>query len=533
MSALTGGKGASTLLPRTWRVTTASRVFVLALAVGNSVATDGLDSLGITILAIGLVFAVSAAVELAPASSSTSWPLVVEGVLVAVLVGSSVGQVDPLLACLLVPPVVAGVRNGWVSSVNTSLASCVTIAAVWMAAQTQGGQSDLATAAAVTWLAVGLGAGLLAGWLTRDVRALEDSRAPYAAAHRLVTQLHTLSRQVPMGLDSQTLAQDVLDRARHHAQAGRGVVLVRYGERSVVPLVSHGPGEAADDEVALACLRRDRPVAAAGTAGHPLRLGDHTFGVVVLADAPVHPPNPGLQDLLDELAVRLHTALLFDEVRTLATTEERNRLARDIHDGLAQEVASLGYLVDDLVGECTDEQTRRSAEGLRLEISRVVSEVRFSIFDLRHGVDEANGLSGALRDYVREVGSHTGLQVHLRLDESGAPLPRRTESELLRIAQEAVANVRKHADATSVWVSLVTDGRYVHLTIEDDGVGGAGIPRPGHYGLHVMSERARRINADLTIGDRPGGGTRLTVESRSASAVPEGEIRVHPRPARR
>ena len=91
----------------------------------------------------------------------------------------------------------------------------------------------------------------------------------------------------------------------------------------------------------------------------------------------------------------------------------------------------------------------------------MVTELRFSIFDLRHHVAE-HRLSGALAEYVREVSHGTDLRVHLLLDESGPPLPSWTESELLRVAQEAIGNVRKHAQATNLWVTLASDGSGDH-----------------------------------------------------------------------
>ncbi len=222
-----------------------------------------------------------------------------------------------------------------------------------------------------------------------------------------------------------------------------------------------------------------------------------------------------------EQAIRLDTALLLDGVRSLATTEERNRLARDIHDGVAQQLVSLGYLADDLAALSENPAAQQGADDLRAEVTRLVSALRFSVFDLRHDLDDGRTLSGALSDYVRQLSTHSDLRVHLTLDERGSRLPRRAEEELLRIAQEAIGNVHKHARAINLWVSLSTDGTDVRLTVEDDGVGSAA-PRPGHYGLHTMRERARRINADLEVGVRHDGGTVVTLQSRPSCHHPEG-----------
>ena len=516
---------------RSWRVTTATRAFVLSLAVGQALSVEAFRSLGITLLAVGLLSLVSAVLELDPGFDAMRWGTAVEGVLVAVLVGTSAGPVGPLVICLVVPPVVAGIRHGWVSSLNTSLAAGIAIFGVWAPPGDDRLASELAPSV-VPWLVVGLGAGLLAGWFTRSIRQLEATRAPYEAAHRLVGQLHLLTREVPMGLDSHTLGQELLDRTRLTALADRASLLVRSRDDVLVPLAGHGHDEPEDELVARACLRGGRPAHASGIHAWPLRVGDHLFGVVVLVGEDVAAHSHEVGAIVDEVVMPLETALLFDEIRSAATTEERKRLARDIHDGIAQRIVLVGYLVDELADCTEDEATRRAAEALRLEISRVIIELRSSVFDLRHGENEADGLSGALTECVREVATLSGLQVHLRLDISGSALSRRTEAELLGIVEEAVANVRKHAAATNLWVSLDTDGRRIRVEIEDDGKG-APADRPGHYGLNTMRDRAKRINADLTITDRPEGGTIVALQTRPAIASPEGDTHVDSRPSRR
>ena len=182
----------------------------------------------------------------------------------------------------------------------------------------------------------------------------------------------------------------------------------------------------------------------------PLRIGLRTFGLVALerGDAAFDPGQvAAAETILEELGLRLETALLFSEVRSLATAEERRRLAREIHDGIAQELASMGYVVDDLAARARympDLETDLKA--LRGELTRVISELRLSIFDLRSEVQSTVGLGTALSDYVRQVGASSNLTVHLVLDESPVRLPIDAETELLRIAQEAVTNARKHAE---------------------------------------------------------------------------------------
>ncbi len=208
---------------------------------------------------------------------------------------------------------------------------------------------------------------------------------------------------------------------------------------------------------------------------------------------------------MDAHSLRLDTALVFDEIRTVATTDERQRLAREIHDGIAQEIASLGYVVDGLQASSNDDATVDGLRSLRAELSRVVADLRLSIFDLRSDVSPTAGLGAALSDYVRQVGAKSGLTVHLTLNEAPTRLSPAVEGELFRIAQEAITNARKHASAKNLWVDYWTDPPLAGLKIRDDGAG-LGSARDDSFGLSIMRERARRIDATLDISDAKGAG---------------------------
>ncbi len=255
----------------------------------------------------------------------------------------------------------------------------------------------------------------------------------------------------------------------------------------------------------------------------PLRGARQTLGYCVLVGVPRWTPelDERALEVADEFAVRLDTAVLFDDIRLLATSEERNRIAREMHDGVAQEIVGLGYIVDEIESISDHDQTRELASELRAEITRLVSEIRFSIFDLRHEVTDGR-LAASLADYSREVSHASGLRVHLSLAESGPPLPPRVATEVLRVAQEAIGNVRKHARAGNLWVSLDSDGSVLRMEVADDGVGSAE-PREHHWGLQGMRERADGVGAHLEVAPRPGGGTVVTLRS-PANVSPEGEI---------
>ena len=245
----------------------------------------------------------------------------------------------------------------------------------------------------------------------------------------------------------------------------------------------------------------------------PLRLGDQLIGVVAMersAGSWTAAELDNAQSTIDEAAVHLDSGRLFSEVRALATMEERRRLAREIHDGIAQEIASLGYVVDELVAEERDGEQRERIFALRGELTRIVSELRLSIFDLRSDVQPHTGLGAALSSYVRQVGASSGLTVHLVLDESTDRLSVETETELLRIAQEAITNARRHSRARNLWVTCRVNPPSAYMRVADDGRG-LGSPRIDSYGLDIMRERAGRLGVDLSVRERRGGGTVIEI----------------------
>ncbi|MGH8878773.1 MAG: sensor histidine kinase, partial [Stackebrandtia sp.] len=148
---------------------------------------------------------------------------------------------------------------------------------------------------------------------------------------------------------------------------------------------------------------------------------------------------------------------------------------------------------------------------LRDEVTRLITELRLSLFELRSEVDRHGGLTTAIADYARTVGSSAGLRVHLSLDEGGARLPAATEAELLRIAQEAITNARKHARAENLWVTCEVDPPFARIEVADDGTGVSGEGADGRYGLTIMSERAERIRGSLEIRPRDPHGTTVAV----------------------
>jgi signal transduction histidine kinase len=498
-----------------WRTTTAVRVFAIALATGTLLRDGALVEFAPMLVVLVLVSAVSSLLEWLTRNRPAHWHALAEAVVVTTLVVST-QSTSSLGAYLAVPPIAAGVRHGLVTTLNVSLASCLAIGAT--VAADPDGDTVGRIAESMPWVLIGLGVGLLASWQSRSTRTMAARQAPYVAAHQLMERIHHLASSGNLGLDSASLATDLDAAMRRATGCARTTIFVVEPDETIRPLNPADDVERLAAEVGLRASERTP-----GAAVIPLRGARQTLGYCVLVGVPRWTPelDERALEVADEFAVRLDTAVLFDDIRLLATSEERNRIARDMHDGVAQEIVGLGYIVDEIESISDHDQTRALASELRTEITRLVSEIRFSIFDLRHEVTDGR-LAASLADYTREVSHASGLRVHLSLAESGPPLPPRVATEVLRVAQEAIGNVRKHARACNLWVTLDSDGSVLYLEVADDGVGSAE-PREHHWGLQGMRERADGVGAALEVAPRPGGGTVVTLRS-PAYVSPEGEI---------
>lgn len=497
-----------------WRTTTAVRVFALALATGTTLSSGVfVQSLPIMVVLV-LTAAAASVLGWMTRNRPTHWYSMAEALAVTTVLVTT-QSVSELGAYLAVPAIAAGVRHGLVTAVNVTLVSLLALAAT-VAADPAGDSLDR-VGGAVPWLAIGLGVGLLASLQSRSTRTMAARQAPYATAHQLMARIHRLASSGSLGLDSSALAVELEDAMRRASGCARSTVFVIEADDMLRPLNAGDDVERLAAEIAIPEAERTP-----GAAVVPLRGSQQVLGYCVLVGVPRWTQE--LDDLAlevaDEFALRLDTAVLFDDIRALATSEERNRIAREMHDGVAQEIVGLGYIVDEIESISDHEQTRALASELRDEITRLVSEIRFSIFDLRHQVTDGR-LSSSLADYAREVSHATGLRVHLSLAESGPPLPPRTATEVLRVAQEAIGNVRKHSRADNLWVTLDSDGSHLRLEVADDGVGNAG-PREHHWGIQTMRERAANVGAQLAITPRHDGGTVVSLRS-PTTAPPEGD----------
>lgn len=208
-------------------------------------------------------------------------------------------------------------------------------------------------------------------------------------------------------------------------------------------------------------------------------------------------------------AVRLNAELQRSRQRLVTLREEeRRRIRRDLHDGLGPTLVGINLQAGALLKLMADNaEAHAVVSDLRGEIRKAIADIRHLVYELRPPALDELGLGGALRAYAQRCES--GLHVSIEIPETLPPLPAAVEVAVYRIAQEALTNVVKHAQAGCCWVTLELDDS-LRLNIIDDGVGlttarGAGV------GLHAMHERAAEIGGAVVIGTVPGGGTRVQV----------------------
>jgi two-component system NarL family sensor kinase len=218
-----------------------------------------------------------------------------------------------------------------------------------------------------------------------------------------------------------------------------------------------------------------------------------------------------LSTIASQVGIAIERARLAEEGARLARAEERTRLAREIHDTLAQGLAGIALNIESALNrlDTHPDQARARLERALSMARENLEEARGSVTDLRTSAAMAGKpLAEALAALARSFTSDTGVPVRLQTDPA-LEVPPRTEAELFRIAQEGLANVSKHAHARTVELRLNRGGQNVTLSVKDDGVGGAA-DRPGGHGLTGMRERARLLGGRLQVRSRRGQGTAIT-----------------------
>lgn len=223
------------------------------------------------------------------------------------------------------------------------------------------------------------------------------------------------------------------------------------------------------------------------------------------------------------LALALLGWLLFQQrvrgmrARFGAVLAERNRIAREIHDNLAQEMSGISVQLEVVARTMPPDAgaARTQLDRARQQVRHGIAEARRYIWDLRSTALENDDLPAALSETARRLTNETGIQAQVEVNGTFRPLDRLIEDNLLRIGQEAINNAVRHAEAQRISVNLVFDARRVQLSIRDDGHGfDTQVAGNGHthFGLIGMRERAERIGGTLSIHSTSESGTEVVAE---------------------
>ena len=384
----------------------------------------------------------------------------------------------------------------------------------------------------------------------RQAAELRHAHAQLSSRARELATLLEISHSISSTLQSQKLLEVILDQLKKmidysaaivYWRDSDGITAVAYRgsllEEKVVGLhipIDFAPGFqlllARREPIVVDDLYGEEPLARAimlaaeshfphtmGTShswmGVPLISNDRVIGMLRLDHAAIghfsqHEAQIALA-IANHAAVAMENSLLYEEAHKVAVLEERQRMARDLHDSVSQALYGIA-----LGTHAAREQLGRSPEKLKGTLDYIlamsataVAEMRALVFELRPDSLEQEGLTAALTKQADALQARAGVTVDLKIAEE--PVISLDGKEILyRIAQEALQNVAKHAQASNVRLDLRQDGSWVLLEVLDDGVGFDTNGRfPGHYGLRSMHERALRLGGALEINSTPQAGT--------------------------
>ncbi|MET0133478.1 MAG: histidine kinase [Kibdelosporangium sp.] len=267
-----------------------------------------------------------------------------------------------------------------------------------------------------------------------------------------------------------------------------------------------------------------------GFVSMPMVVRGRPLGVINAYYQSGEDPGPGslafLQAMADHAAVAIDTASLLAQTRTRAQSDERRRLARDLHDSVVQQLFSMRMQAKALQVQLDRQDTeparvRRAAEELAELSGSALADLRLLVFELRPLDLAERGLVDAVRAHAASVEARTGLVIDVRAPEDVRGVGLYVQEDLYRIISEAMHNVVKHASATAVEVSVAVQAADLVVEVVDDGSGNVAAAESGFHqqlGLVSMRERTERWGGRLAAGPRPGGG--WTVRA----AVPLGRV---------
>lgn len=421
------------------------------------------------------------------------------------------------------------------------LAGAVTAATIAFADALAGVSEDaLRTgllASAVVVVAALVGGATRQLWIEAERRQQEtvDQMTRMSMANDLLHQLHDVVQTLPSSLDLSDVIASAQETIRESVDSAVTVVLIpddtsdiwcielAEGVRLPVTMVPTELPTALRAALAThdVVRRGDLEPGDGGACGPEtrsilttaLRAHDRVVGLVSIedrrGDAYTDEDARLVEGLATSLALAVDNARWFSRLRTLGAEAERARIARDLHDSVAQSLAYVGFELD-RIATAHDDPELRELQGV---VRGVVVELRETLYQLRTTVNESQDLVDVAREYIARWSDRTGVETEFSPETEGRRVPAQVEQELWRILQESLTNVERHADASHAWVSWrIADGR-AQLVVRDDGRGmKTDATSRERYGLVGIRERADAVGAHVTLQSEPEFGTTVLVE---------------------
>ena len=363
---------------------------------------------------------------------------------------------------------------------------------------------------------------------------LAEARVRVAASGETVVPRRPNAGALRANCDAQLIQLEMLVLTREDRAEGTRLMADLDG----ISMQVVAPGKLSPEIVPTATIRVTAPclvtdtrrsqynLQAAGYALYPTTLDDVTlirrppwWNVRRLAIALAASLTAGAVGLawvvLLRRQVRQQLGVIEEKIQSAAVAEERRRIAREFHDSLEQDLAGLALRIDSAAGSITDTDARGVMERQREILARLQDETRQYVWDLRVPARLQGSLADRADVMLNDLRELTAAPIELSTKGPLPELPPETTHHLLRMLREAVNNAVHHADATRIAVALEADRGNLVATVTDDGkgfdAGSADKALSGHFGLRGLSERARRIDAGVTVDSRPGGGTTVVV----------------------
>ena len=375
--------------------------------------------------------------------------------------------------------------------------------------------------------------GVLAAWAHDSQLATARSVSLTGEASALLHRLHELAETLDTGFDAPGSAEMALQDLSTRMRTARSAILVGYGPSPAVPLAIRGvdrtpwPDPTEPGSVLAPAWHEGTPTLdlwdgdtiQRSVLAVPLRdeRGDR-LGVLV-ADRPAATPftDDDLEssiEVAEAHAASIDLSVLFASLRERSGLEERERLAREMHDGVAQELVALGFGIDTLRHIARDQSSTLAAglDELRSEITRILGDLRLQIADLRVGVRPDAGLGALIGARLQNVGAMSGVTTRMHLSETGFRLPAHTEVLIYRLFLAVLADARHSLNAQAIDVSLNVAAPHAEMWVSHDGSSSL---EPKDFESHPL----RALGADISVERyaRRGVSVRMRMRARGAS----------------